>query len=212
MSHAEPDVSGTVLDAHASAIARTYAEALLGAAEKAGPVEPLLEELEELVRDVWTARPEFRLIMSSPSVSAPDKDRILTEVFQGRAQPTLVQFLRVLNRHGRLEILEAVARQARAAWDRRQNRRGVLVRSAVPLDEGQIEALRQQLATVMRMTPVIQTQVDPDLIGGLVVQVGDFVYDSSVKNRFLGQLRRRLIEDKIHEFRARRAEVASAAD
>jgi F-type H+-transporting ATPase subunit delta len=212
MSTPAADVAGTVFDAQSRGLSRTYAEALLGAAEKAGAVEPLLEEVEDLVRDVWKARPELRQIMGSPSVPAQDKDRILTEVFEGRAQPTVVQFLRVLNRHGRFDILESVARQARSIWERRQNRRPVLVRSAVPLDEGQLQALRDRLVQVMKLTPILRTEVDPSLIGGLVVQVGDFVYDATVRNRFLGQLRHRLVEERIHEFRAQRAKVVSATD
>jgi F-type H+-transporting ATPase subunit delta len=208
-SAAAPDVSGTVLEAKSHGLARTYAEALLGAAEKDGNAGSVLDDLDALLREVWRARPEFAALMASPSVNTQAKDRILTETFEGRLEPTLLKFLRVLNRHGRLEFLEAIARQARAQWERKQGLRPVLVRSAVPLDEGQLHALRDRLATLLEATPVLTTQVDPSLLGGLVVQVGDFVYDTSVKNRFLGALRRRLIEDKVHEFRAQRDRVAT---
>jgi len=112
--------------------------------------------------------------------------------------PTVVRFLRVLNRHGRLGLLATVTRQARATLDRRNNRKPVTVRSAVSLDEGQQSALRDRLASMLQATPVITLEVDPSLIGGLVVQVGDEVYDASVRNR-LQQLRGRLTERRTHD-------------
>lgn len=208
-SAAAPDVSGTVLEAKSHGLARTYAEALLGAAEKDGAPDSVLDDLEALLREVWRSRPEFATLLGSPSVNVQEKDRILTETFDGRLEPTLLKFLRVLNRHGRIELLEAIARQARAQWEKKQGRRPAHVRSAVPLDEGQLAALRDTLARLLNATPVITTEVDPSLIGGLVIQVGDFVYDTSVQNRFLGALRRLLIEDKVHEFRAQRAAMAT---
>jgi F-type H+-transporting ATPase subunit delta len=135
--------------------------------------------------------------------SASDKDRVLIDAFQGRALPTVVNFLRVLNRHGRLAALGPTTRAARAAWDRRKNRRPVTVRSAIALGEAQVAALRQRLHAMLQATPILRLVVDPALIGGLVVQVGDEVYDSSVRND-LAQLRHRLIEGKLHEIQSRR--------
>jgi F-type H+-transporting ATPase subunit delta len=136
-------------------------------------------------------------------VPATEKDRILIKTFEGRALPMVVRFLRVLNRHGRLGLIAPIARQARALWDLKQNRRPVLVRSAVPLDDAQREAVRDRLGRMLAATPLVTYQVDPALLGGLVVQVGDDVYDASVRNR-LEQLRHRLIEGKTHEIQSRR--------
>ena len=114
-----------------------------------------------------------------------------------------VNFLRVLNRHGRLAILGAILHAVRETWERRQNRRRVSVRSAVPLSDAEQDAVRDRLAGVLAATPILAVTVDPSLIGGLVVQVGDVVYDGSVRNR-LAQLRNRLIEGKAHEIQSRR--------
>jgi F-type H+-transporting ATPase subunit delta len=108
-----------------------------------------------------------------------------------------------LNRHGRLALLWSVIRQARAVLDRRQNRKPVTVRSAVPLDATQLESVKTRLTALVQATPVITLEVDPSLIGGLVVQVGDDVYDASVRTR-LEAIRGRLIERKTHEIQSRR--------
>jgi F-type H+-transporting ATPase subunit delta len=154
--------------------------------------------------------PTFAVMMESPVRTAADKDRLIAQAFEGRALPTTVNFLRVLNRHGRLGLLGPVLRAARETWERRQNRRPVTVRSAVPLTDGQADALRDRLAKTVGGTPVLRQEVDPGLIGGIVIQVGDDVYDASVRNR-LEQLRQRLIEGKTHEIQSRRDQFSDPA-
>ena len=193
----------TVFDDASPELSRTYADALLNAAEKTGVVDSVLDELEAVRADVFARFPAFAAMMSSPIRTEAEKDRILAQTFDGRALPMVTQFLRVLNRHGRMNLLGPVTRAARAEWDRRQNRKVVTVRSAVPLAGDQADSLCEALARSLGATPVLKLEVDPDLIGGLVVQVGDDVYDASVRCR-LGQLRQRLLEGKTHEIQSRR--------
>lgn len=207
---ATPTAAGTVFEDDTPEVTRSYSEALVGAAERDGGVEAVLDELDAIETDLLRAHPQFAAVLASPLVSPADKDRILVETFEGRAAPTVVRFLRVLNRHGRLTSLAAVTRAARALWDRKQNRRPVLVRTAVALDEAQQAALRDRLAGMLGATPLVRLEVDPALIGGLVVQVGDDVYDTSIRNR-LEQLRQRLIEGKTHEIQSRRDHFSHSA-
>jgi len=194
-------LTGTVFEDVAPELTRNYADALLNAS--GDQVDAVVEELEAICSDVLRANPRFAEVLGSDSVSIGEKDRIVTDAFEGRALPTVVRFLRVLNRHGRLGLLSSVTKQARATLDRRQNRKPVTVRSALPLDEGQQSALRDRLASMTQATPVITLVVDPSLIGGLVVQVGDDLYDASVRTR-LEAIRGRLIERKTHEIQSRR--------
>jgi F-type H+-transporting ATPase subunit delta len=209
-SSGAPDVAGTVFEDEQPEVTRSYAEALLGAAKHAGQTEAVLDELDELVADVLTAYPQFAAILASEALPAPEKDRIITSTLENHASPLVVRFLRVLNRHGRLGLIAPVARTARELWDRQQNRRRVVVRSAVPLAEDQRAALFERLGRMLAATPVLTYQIDPALIGGLVVQIGDDVYDASVRNR-LGQLRNRLIEGKTHEIQSRRDQFSYSA-
>lgn len=191
-------------------VARRYAEALVDAAVKEGQADAAVQELDELASEVLAQFPVFARILASHRVSAAEKDRILSEVFQGRASDLVMRFLRVLNRHGRLDLLAAAAREARLIWDRRNRRIPVSVRSAVPLNEDQVRVLSDRLAGLVAGTPVLTATVDPGLIGGLVVQVGDLLYDGSVKSR-LAQLRKRLIEGKTHEIQSRRDQFSYPA-
>ena len=191
-------------------VARRYAEALIRAAEHEGAVDLVLDELVELERDVLKANPRFAQILASSRVSAAQKDRILVDLLETRASSLLLRFLRVLNRHERLAYLGVVAQSARAIWDKRHARIPVQVRSAFPMDEGQLDALRARLAKMTGATPILQISTDPDLIAGLVVQVGDLRYDASAKSR-LAQLRQRLIEGKTHEIQSRRDQFSHSA-
>jgi F-type H+-transporting ATPase subunit delta len=193
----------SVFDEKSSELSRTYAEALINAAEKAGQAEDVLEELDAIRAFVITKFPTFAVMMGSPLRSGADKDRIIVQAFEGRIAPTSIQFLRVLNRHGRLGLLGAILATARTLWDKRQNRLPVTVRSATPLSPAQQETLGQRLSRSLSATPIFRLEVDPALLGGLVVQVGDDVYDASIRNH-LEQLRKRLIEGKTHEIQSRR--------
>jgi F-type H+-transporting ATPase subunit delta len=192
------------------AVARRYAEAFVDAAEKEGGAGPALDEIEEIEADILKPFPLFAEILSSSRVPAAEKDRILLEIFDGRASSLVLRFLRVLNRHGRLDLLGAVQQEARSIWDRRNRRIPVKVRSAVPLDEAQLQSLSDRLARLVAGTPILNVSTDPALIGGLVVQVGDTLYDASVKSR-LAQLRHRLIEGKTHEIQSRRDQFSYPA-
>ena len=78
---------------------------MIDAAEKEGGVEPLLEELAEIERDVFKPFPRFAELLASARVSPAEKDRILLDVFDNRASSLVLRFLRVLNRHERLGLL-----------------------------------------------------------------------------------------------------------
>src|SRR5262249_6656303 len=174
------DVQDQTLGESYVQVARRYAVALLDAAQSSGAVDPVLDELGEFQRDVLKAYPRLADVFASARVSPAKKDKMLVDILQNRASSVVLRFLRVLNRHERLDRFDAVYREARAIWDERNKRTPVLVRSAVPLGEMQLNALRDRLARLIGATPVLKVSIDPDLIAGLVVQVGDQRYDLSV--------------------------------
>jgi F-type H+-transporting ATPase subunit delta len=204
------DAGQAVISDDTVQLARRYARALVDAGEGSSGAEALLEELGEIEAEVFKPYPRFEALLASTRVSVGEKDRILVELLSGKATDLSVRFLRVVNRHGRLGIFSIILREARLLWDRRNRRVPVRVRSAVPLSESQLQSLTERLATLVAGTPILQVSTDPGIIGGLVVQVGDQLYDASVKSR-LAQLRHRLIEGKIHEIQSRRDQFSHSA-
>lgn len=207
-----PDVAGTVFEHGAQEIARSYAQALMGLLADPGRSGPALDELEELVADVWAGQPEFAALLSGSLAHADRRDEMLVAAFDGRLDPLLLRFLRVVNRRGRLGLLPLIVREARALDDRRHHRVAVTVRSAVPLDEDQVEAVRGRLRELLPgRSPTLSFEVDPELIGGLVLQVGDRVYDASVRAG-LKEFHDRLLASRYREIKARRDQLAHHPD
>ncbi len=199
----------TVLDDDARRVGRVYAEALYGAAEKQGQAAEILDELEALVA-VLDHQPGLELYLSSAAVARERKAQALRQAFAGRASDVLTRFLLVLNEHDRLNVLRAVVAAYRDLHDRKTGRVRVRVESAVPLPDDQQERLRQELRDVLHREPVLQTRVDPDLLGGLVLRVEDRVFDASVRTR-LDNILRQLIEKSSHEIQSGRNRFSADA-
>jgi F-type H+-transporting ATPase subunit delta len=189
-------------DPSAQALARTYADALLDASAASG-TESVLEELGSFVDDVLLKVPALRDVFDSLVISRDEKIRLIDQVVAPRASEILTNFLRVLARHGRLELLPAILSEARVRYDMRQGRQRVQVISARPLDSQAENRIRNRLAESLPFQPILETQVDPSLIGGIVIRVGDTVYDSSLAMR-IKQLRERLQQRSLHEIQSGR--------
>ena len=193
----------TVLDDATRHVARVYAEALLNAAAKNGRDADVLQELEALAGEVFARDPDFEAFLASAAIDRNRKAAVLRGAFEGRADELFVNFLLVLNEHDRLGALRAVAAVYRELYDERSGRMKVSVASAVPLTDEQQERLRRQLREQFQREPVLHTRVDPDLLGGLVVQVGDWVWDASVRTR-LDEIRDQVIERSTHAIQSGR--------
>jgi len=190
-------------DVGAEKIARVYAEALLNQAQKRGQEQEILEELRSLINDVFSAHPELEEFLVHGAIGRENKAKAIESTFAGRANELLVNFLLVLNDHDRLELLRESAFRYSKLLDERLGRVRVQVRSAVALTSDQEQRLIGELRQAFRLDPVLEPAVDPELLGGLVVRVGDWVYDASVRTR-LENLRNQIIESSSHEIQAGR--------
>jgi F-type H+-transporting ATPase subunit delta len=190
-------------DVTAQRVARVYAEALLDAAQKQDAAATVLEELHSLVQDVCAKNPKFEAFLTSYAIGREQKAEVLHKVFSGRATPLLVNFLLVLNQHQRLELLRPTLREYRDLHDLRARRIRVKVRSAIPLGDDQREHLVRELHEAFRLEPILEEQVAPELLGGLTVRMGDWLYDASVSTQ-LETLRNQLIARSSYEIQSGR--------
>lgn len=206
----EPRLHPTVLDDDVRHVARVYAEALLDAAEKKGQAAEVLDDLEGFVREVLDRDPHIGVFLSSPGVGRERKREALAQALAGQDTGLAGNFLFVLNDHDRLDVLRAVAIVYRELFDRRAGRIMVQVESAVPLADDQRARLEQELRETFHKEPILEARVNPELLGGLVVRVDDWVYDASVRTRLEG-LRNNLIERSSHEVQSERDRFRSGA-
>jgi F-type H+-transporting ATPase subunit delta len=191
-------------------IADVYAAALLGATEKTGQSAAVLDELDGLIDDVFAEFPKLDVILASALVSHEEKSGILEHAFGGQVSQQFLDFLKVVSRHGRLDCLRAIRRQARLQYDRICGRVPVRLTTAAPIDDAQAGKLSERIRAMVGGEPVLQRIVDPDLIGGVVLRIGDVVYDGSVANQ-LHTIRQQMIDRSAHEIQSRRDSFSNPA-
>jgi F-type H+-transporting ATPase subunit delta len=184
-------------------IANVYAEGLLGAAESEGQTAEVLEQLDSVVADVLDRYPQLEGILVSAVVSHEEKSGILDRVLGGLASPLVLNFLKVVSRHGRMDCLRAIGAQAHVLRRKMLGQVSVQVTTATPLDDAAAERLSRAIGPLVGGEPVFQRHVDPALIGGVVVRVGDTIYDASVA-RQLEAMRQQMIDRSAHEIQSRR--------
>lgn len=163
-------------------VAQVYAGALLALAEERGAADQILDELGGLA-DLASRDRDFEAFLSSPLVEPEERARTFEKLLRGRASDLLVDALQVINRKGRLALLPEIAAAYREAHRRLRGRVQVFVTSAVPLSDALRAQLSQAAARFTGKTPELVESVDRDLLGGMVVRVGDERIDSSVKAR-----------------------------
>ncbi|MCI0361192.1 MAG: ATP synthase F1 subunit delta [Planctomycetaceae bacterium] len=173
----------TVIDTARQRIGTVYAKALLGAAEKAGQTDAVLAELKALVEDVLEGSPEFEEALRTPRITPEEKSRLLDRVFGGKMSPLLLNFLKVVSQHERLDCLRAIERAAEKLWNLLRKRIEVHVESAAPISNQLQYTIATRLKHVLGRDVVLTTDVNPAHLGGLVVRVGDTVYDGSLAGR-----------------------------
>ena len=164
-------------------IARVYAKALIGAAEKSGATDSLIVELDSLVDDVLGKFPGFEATLSSPRLSPDEKAQLLDRVFVGRMSEEMNTFLKVLCQHERLDCLRQIRRAFRQQHNELRNNVEVEVTTAQGLSDNLREQIIRTLQEKLCCEVHLFTTLDESLIGGLVVRVGDTVVDGSVRNQ-----------------------------
>jgi F-type H+-transporting ATPase subunit delta len=187
----------TALDVGSRRVAQVYAEALLDAAAKQNQTAQVLDEFAALFEDIFRADPQFEVFLASGAISRKAKAAVIHRAFDGRSSDIFRNFLLVLNNHQRLDLLRGIWEATRELNDERGGRMRVQVASAVPLPDDQRERLLNELRRKYNKEPILTTNVDPSLLGGVVIRVGDWLFDSSVRTR-LENIRKQLIERGNH--------------
>jgi F-type H+-transporting ATPase subunit delta len=170
-------------DLIASSVARRYARALLSLGLEEGRFERYGDELEAVVRARKASR-ELASILDNPGYS-PEQRRVAVDAVAGALElsPLIVNFLRLLIDRQRIGDLALIARVYRALVDQKAGRIRATVTSAEPLDEHQVERLRETIGRMTGRSIVLEAKTDPSLIGGVVAQVGAKLLDGSLRTQ-----------------------------
>ena len=167
----------------AGSIARRYAKALLEIGVADGNYERLGREVRALSRALKSSQ-ELAVALSNPAFARTDREKILRAILQRLgASQMVVNFTRLLLDRARLAVLPDISRELDALIDARAGRVAAAVRSAVPLDAGQLERLTQALEQLSGKKVEVKIDTDPSLLGGVVAKLGDIVYDGSLRTQ-----------------------------
>lgn len=166
----------------ATIVNERYALSLYEVARDEGKLETYLDELT-VITDSVRQTPEFLKMLQAPAIAFADKRQVLQNAFAGKIQPYLLNFLLLITEKrrvgGLLEMQEAYKQ-------RYYNEHGICevrATTAIPLDDALMEKLHKKLEAITGKQVILQTCVDPALLGGIVIKLGNDQIDTSVKTR-----------------------------
>ena len=170
-------------------IAEVYARALFEAAQDHDVLDRVHEELGEFAEALENDR-NLQVFLFSPYFSSEEKREGVRKIVSDADERTL-NFLELLAERHRMPALFRIKREFDALWADEHKLLPVTVTSAVELDEGVVEEIGNRIQEQTGRTVELSTNVDPDVLGGLMVRVGNKVLDGTVRNR-LERLRKQV--------------------
>jgi F-type H+-transporting ATPase subunit delta len=168
-------------------IARTYSEALFEVAKDKGTLDEVHEQLGEIADAVENDR-DLQVFFFSPYFSSSEKRDGISKAISG-GNKELINFLELLAEKHRMPALFRIRRRFDDLWSVENERLAVTVTSAIELDDSVVKKIGKEIEEKTGKTIELTSKVDESILGGLVLQVGNRVLDSSIRNR-LEKLRR----------------------
>ncbi|WP_367569068.1 ATP synthase F1 subunit delta [Lacrimispora sp.] len=175
----------------AKLISKVYGDALFEEALEKQEIDALFEEVKGL-KEVWNQNPALGQLLDNPKIGKEEKTGMIKSIFQGRTSEDLMGFLAVIVNKGRQKEIPAICEYFVNAVKEYKNIGVAHVTSAVELKEEQKAQLVKKLLDTTGYADVeMDYQVDPALIGGMIIRINGRVVDSSIRTQ-LHELRRSL--------------------
>jgi len=170
-------------------LASVYARSLFEAAHDAGNLDTVKEQVGQFA-DALDADRDLQVFFFSPYLTTEDKKEGLRKAVTGE-EPIVRNFLELLIENHRMPALFRIRREFDRLWEEEHRLLPVQITSAVELDEEVVRGIGERIGQQTGRTVELSSNVDPDVLGGLVVRVGNTVLDASVRHR-LEQLRKQV--------------------
>jgi F-type H+-transporting ATPase subunit delta len=177
---------------HHSTLSRTYARSLLELANEGGQTQEVANDVDVLGQAL-AENPSFVEFLKDPGISHEERREALGRIFAGKLNVLLDRLLQIMSERGRLAILPEVLDAFEALLDEQLGKVEVDVTVAQRLGEDELEDVRRRVSKALSKDAVIHQYVDEDIIGGIILRVGDQVVDASVR-RQLEAMRQRMLK------------------
>ena len=161
--------------------ARVYAEALFAAGEDKGNLDQLQEQLGQFA-DAVDGNRELQVFLFSPYLNSNDKMEGLRRVING-AEPEFTNFLELLIEKGRMPEVFRIRRELDELWKKAHQRLDVTVTSAIELDPNVVGKIGEEVERQTGEKVELSSRVDNEILGGIVLRVGNMVLDASIRTR-----------------------------
>ncbi len=172
-------------------LAQVYARALFEVAREQGKLDVLREQLAQFAEALEGDR-QLAIFFFSPYFSTAEKEQGLERVLEG-ADDSFVNFLRLLIEKHRMPVLFRIRQVYQQMWDEENKVLPVEITSAIELDQATTESLGNRIGERAGRKVTLAARVDPEIIGGIILRVGNSILDASIRNR-LERLRRHVAQ------------------
>ena len=162
-------------------IARVYADALFGAAQGSDKLDEIHEQLDSFT-DAMNESNDMRVFFFSPYFSSTEKREAIKAAVSGAADE-FVNFLELLAEKHRMPAIFAIRNRFDDLWAEERRRLEVRLTSAVELDQGVVDKVGAEVKRQTEREIDMTADVDPDILGGLVLRVGNMVLDASLRSK-----------------------------
>lgn len=184
-----------------NAVARRYAQAFFAIAQEKQMVDKLEAELKSVV-DTINAHAELKKVLDHQLISAEEKREILTNLFSGEISELSMNLISVVADKNRAPYIPAIYDEFVSYANALRNMAEAEVKVAFELSESELETIKNRLSAATGKTIRLQSNVDPSLIGGVMVRIGDKVIDGSIAGR-LTRLKSSLLQTEVKEIGVR---------
>lgn len=162
-------------------LASRYAQSLLDIAEEQKNLSDVLNDMKFIKSTINNSR-ELELFLSSPIIKADKKINAITQLFEGKVSALTIKFIQLLIQKGRESNLYEIAGSFESIYDEKHKLKKIKVTSAVPMNDeikAKVMKIAQSIAPDYELK--IEEIIDTDIIGGFIIEIGDKLYDASIK-------------------------------
>ena len=163
-------------------VAEIYAQAVYELAQEQSLLDAVTNDLTSISECV-SSDDDFAHFLASPSISVKDKTNVLTKIFHGKVEDLTMDFLKVLAARERLETLLYIHKAYKAMIDKAAGRVEGLLTTAVELSDQELTKITDSVSQSLNKTVILKTTVDPAIIGGIQLKIGNISIDGSIRRQ-----------------------------